>query len=122
MARSSPNNNAVAGDFSMLDHNEQSYIRQIESQMASYGELVDALELTVAEQSERLAQSHETEALLAALVETSDDAVIGIDPDFKVSIWNRAAEQLLGYTAAEAVGQDPLSLYVPPGDRDMVRG
>ena len=54
------------------------YIRQIESQVASYDELVQALERTVAEQSERLERSHETESRLAAIVAGSDFAIISI--------------------------------------------
>ncbi len=105
----------------MLNRNDEGYIRQIESQVTSYGELVEALESTVAEQSERLERSHGTEALLAAMVESYDDAVIGIGLDLRVMVWNRAAEQLLGYTAQEAIGQDPTTLYVPADERATAR-
>jgi two-component system sensor histidine kinase/response regulator len=103
------------------ENRDENHFRQIESQITSYRDLVDVLELTVAEQSERLEHSHEAEALLAALVESSDDAVIGIGLDLKVMFWNRAAQQVIGYTAREAIGQDPVSLYIPPARRDFVR-
>ncbi len=105
----------------MSKKGDENYLRQIESQVSSYKELVKALESTVAEQSERLEHSRETEAVLAALVKSSDDAVIGIGLDLKVMFWNRAAENLLGYAVKEAVGQDPVLLYVPAGQRDLVR-
>jgi PAS domain S-box-containing protein len=47
----------------------------------------------------------ETNALLAAIVASSMDAVFSIDADARVQTWNLAAERLYGYTAAEAIGQ-----------------
>ena len=45
------------------------------------------------------------EARLAAIVENSDDAIVGVSLDDRVTAWNRGAEQLLGYRAEEIVGQ-----------------
>ncbi len=50
---------------------------------------------------------------LAAIVESSDDAIIGLTPDGRVASWNRGAERLYGYTAAEVVGR-PVAALVPP--------
>ena len=50
---------------------------------------------------------------LAAIVESSDDAIIGKDLNGIVFAWNRAAERLLGYTALEMIGQ-PLTIIFPP--------
>src|SRR5688572_4091063 len=44
-------------------------------------------------------------AWLAAVVDSSDDPIIGTTPDDVIILWNRGAEQLYGYPAAEAVGQ-----------------
>jgi PAS domain S-box-containing protein len=55
----------------------------------------------------------ETHALLAAIVESSQDAMITGAPDGLITSWNPAAERLFGYTAAEAVGQ-PAVLLLPP--------
>jgi PAS domain S-box-containing protein len=57
------------------------------------------------------------QALLAALVKTSEDAIISYSMDFRITSWNRGAQRLLGYTAEEALGKKPFELYVPPADR-----
>jgi PAS domain S-box-containing protein len=51
-------------------------------------------------------------ARLAAIVESSDDAIVGKTPDGVVVNWNLGAEKLYGYTAAEIVGC-PISVLVP---------
>jgi len=52
-------------------------------------------------------------ARLAAIVECSDDAIIGKTMDATITNWNPAAERLYGYTAAEMIGQ-PIGRLVPP--------
>jgi diguanylate cyclase (GGDEF)-like protein/PAS domain S-box-containing protein len=50
---------------------------------------------------------------LASIVECSEDAIIGKTMDGLITSWNRAAEKMYGYTAAEAIGRH-LSLLLPP--------
>ena len=53
-------------------------------------------------------------ARLAAIVESSDDAIVGKDLNGIITDWNKSAERLFGYSAAEAVGRH-ISLIAPPG-------
>jgi len=50
---------------------------------------------------------------LSAIVESSDDAIIGKTLDGRITSWNRAAQAMFGYSAEEAVGQ-PVQMLLPP--------
>jgi PAS domain S-box-containing protein len=58
-------------------------------------------------------RAEESQARLAAIVRSSDDAIIGKTLDGFITNWNRGAEKLYGYSAEEVVGQH-ISILVPP--------
>jgi PAS domain S-box-containing protein len=62
-------------------------------------------------------RAEETQAFLAAIVESSDDAIVSKTLDGIIRSWNAGAERLFGYPAEEAVGQS-ITLIIPPERQD----
>ena len=65
----------------------------------------------------RLGPHDEVSALLRAIVESSDDAIIGKALDGTIVSWNGGAERSYGHTAAEAIGRS-ITLIIPDDRRD----
>lgn len=60
-------------------------------------------------------RSVQADSLLASIVSSSDDAIVSKTLDGIVTSWNRAAERMFGYSAAEMVGSSILKIF--PEDR-----
>ncbi|WP_090499683.1 sensor histidine kinase [Pedobacter terrae] len=57
-------------------------------------------------------QAEEKQAMLAAIIESSEDAIISKTLDGIITTWNKGAEHIFGYTESEAVGQ-PITILLP---------
>jgi PAS domain S-box-containing protein len=62
-------------------------------------------------------RNQEARFQLAAIVESSDDAILSKNLDGIIKTWNKAAERIYGYTAEEVIGK-PVSILTPPERRD----
>jgi two-component system sensor histidine kinase UhpB len=81
-----------------------------------HGQALGMVVTDLSEQKRRHAEEMRLE--LAAIVESSQDAIIGVTLDAMIIVsWNPGAEGVYGYTADEAIGQ-PISILRPPGHKD----
>jgi len=67
--------------------------------------------------TELITEDERAALLLSAIIDSSDDAIISKDLNGIVTSWNRSAERLFGYTAAEMVGQS-ITILIPIDRQD----
>jgi len=81
--------------------------------------IVDGVVLTFVDitDSQQLNNEH---ARLAAIVNSSRDAIFGFSLDERISSWNASAERIFGLSAAQVIGQ-PLNLLLPPDPSAVVK-
>jgi PAS domain S-box-containing protein len=98
----------ACGDDEMgrLGTSFNSMAERIEAQATALQRAHDELELRVKERTAELAQ-------LAAIVESSDDAIMGRTLDGVITSWNSGAERMFGYSRQEALG-NPMLMIFPP--------
>lgn len=68
----------------------------------------------LAQSRQRALQIRNERARAGLILENASDAIIGQGADGLVEGWNRAAERIFGYPAAEAIGRPLQTLIVPP--------
>jgi len=88
--------------LSILVSRVSSSKRQKEASLKHWG---DELERRVRERTLALQRNEERLAWLAAMVESSEDAIFGATQDGVITSWNRGAETLYGYQSGEIVGR-----------------
>ena len=65
-------------------------------------------------------QTQQQLSFLAAIVQSSDDAIVSKNLDGIITSWNKGAERVFGYTAEEAIGQ-PITIVIPQDRQDEER-
>jgi len=77
----------------------------------------DSTVMHVAPVSTDASRGGSVESLLAAIVDASDDAIIGKTLDGIITSWNPGATRIFGYSASEMIGRS-IRLLVPPERAD----
>lgn len=96
-------------------------IRAVKAGKDEIGSLTDNFNEMLAQiqfQNQEIIRSKEQSTKLAAIVESSGDAIIANDLDLNITSWNDSATSMLGYPAEETIGQ-PVMKLLPAGNRRL---
>jgi PAS domain S-box-containing protein len=80
--------------------------------------MLDRLREERAESNERARELRESEARTRLVLDSAPDAFVTLDAEGVIRGWNRAAERIFGWTAAEAIGQSMRTLVTPAEFRE----
>jgi len=106
-----PINAIVTALLDAMEGKTVSFALPARSQQNEIGKLAQVLE-AFQRNTEKIRQNEKNNAHLAAIVESSDDAIISKTLDGTIVSWNPGAEHLLGYSSDEAVGRH-INLIIP---------
>src|SRR3569833_1661370 len=86
------------------------YEQDLNEELRAANEELAEMQRRLLENIDELRLAEERSAKLVAIVESSDDAIVGKDLEGIVSSWNRGAEQIFGFSEAEMIGQSILKV------------
>lgn len=115
---------ALEQTANMISKDQNYAIRAVKTGKDEIGSLTDAFNHMLSrleKQNLEIMESEEASSKLAAIVETSNDAIIGQTLDGVITSWNKSAERMFGYTADEMIGQ-PISKMAPAERADENKG
>ena len=104
---------AVVGLSNKAEDYGPSDVEQLRLLMEMIWNVVDRLKA-----EEALAESEET---LRKIVEAAQDAVILLDPEGRIALWNPAAERIFGYVSSEILGRNLHDVLAPERFREVHR-
>ncbi|MGN6492024.1 MAG: sensor histidine kinase [Agriterribacter sp.] len=70
--------------------------------------------------NEEKQKQHEAKYLLASIIESSQDSIVSIDLNRVITSWNKGAEDLYGYSAAQAIGKSLEMVMLPQDIVDLI--
>ncbi|MEK6759526.1 MAG: PAS domain S-box protein [Deltaproteobacteria bacterium] len=112
--------NAVIGNKNLIKAQEELQILNDELEK-KVTERTKTLTAEVAERRHAEESLRESEERIRAVITAANDAIICIEPPDNISMWNNKAEEIFGYTAAEAIGKKLHDLIVPEKHRSAAK-
>jgi len=101
----------VLGTFAVY-HREKREPKDEDKQIVSLLTRIAALAIEHENDKAQRRRGDEVAQRLAAIVQSSEDAIVGKDLNGVIMSWNSSAERLFGYTAEDAIGQ-PITILIP---------
>lgn len=102
-----------SGEFEL--HRTDGHVRRVE--FAAAANILPGRHLSLLRDVTDRRNEEETRLRLATIVESTNDVVVGIDLQDRITSWNASAEKILGYSPADILGQ-PYEVLVPENRRE----
>jgi PAS domain S-box-containing protein len=104
-------NDTVLGTFAVY-HREKREPSEEDKQIVALLTRIAALAIEHENDKMQRRRGEEVAQRLAAIVQSSEDAIVGKDLNGTITSWNGSAERLFGYTAEDAIGK-PITILIP---------
>jgi PAS domain S-box-containing protein len=104
-------NDTVLGTFAVY-HREKREPNEEDKQIVALLTRIAALAIEHENDKMQRRRGEEVAQRLAAIVQSSEDAIVGKDLNGIITSWNGSAERLFGYTANDAIGK-PITILIP---------